>query len=231
MRPWHGYKSARTRAAPRSLCASVSAHGKARSRLKMRPAEKFRALVNTVGPKRALEVSGIGGTVTGDGWGVPGRSHRQLDRRRTQVSRGIQALADGDPDLRRCDSAIPFLHGRGDGLGLGVGTVVSIQCRRLPVHVGIAAGDGVQPAFHVVHRFTAQQAQAPAEDLGGGAVVDVQPRGPAGDVDPDLAQADPVFVDALVGVAGDEDVVGSFAPPDWSVQLDDEFVAQGPRHA
>ena len=136
MRPWHGYKSARTRAAPRSLCASVSAHGKARSRLKMRPAEKFRALVNTVGPKRALEVSGIGGTVTGDGWGVPGRSHRQLDRRRTQVSRGIQALADGDPDLRRCDSAIPFLHGRGDGLGLGVGTVVSSQCRRLPVHVG-----------------------------------------------------------------------------------------------
>ena len=76
------------------------------------------------------------------------------------------------------------------------------------MHVGFAAGDGVQATFHVVDGFAAQQSQAPAEDFGGGAVVDVQPCRAAGDVDADVAQADAVVVDALVGVAGDEDVVG-----------------------
>ena len=84
-----------------------------------------------------------------------------------QLQAARTALAVGDPDLRRSDSAIPFLHGRGGGLGLGVGTVVSTQCRRLPVHVGNCSRRWSPARVHVVDRFTAQQAQAPAEDLGG----------------------------------------------------------------
>ena len=49
------------------------------------------------------------------------------------------------------------------------------------------------------------------EVLRGGAVVQGQPLGPADDADAELGQHDPLAVDALVGVLGDEQVVGVLA--------------------
>ena len=66
---------------------------------------------------------------------------------------------------------------------------------------------GLDAVVEIVVVALAEQAQRPAEDLVGGAVVDPELLGASDDVDADLAQRGAPVVDPLMAVADDEHVV------------------------
>ncbi len=77
------------------------------------------------------------------------------------------------------------------------------------VHGRAVAEQRVDLAVQTGHRLGSEQRHRPGQDLLGGPVVQGQPVTPATDVDAQAGEGDPVVVDALVWVGGDEQVVGA----------------------
>ena len=116
-----------------------------------------------------------------------------------------------DSDLGRCYPVVdPFLHFLRDEGELDVAGAETFDDGCIAVDFGAASGDRVEVVVHVVDAAAVHQPEAPAEDLRGGAVVDGQPARASRDVDADLAKGHMIVVDALVSVAGEEQIVGVF---------------------
>ena len=118
------------------------------------------------------------------------------------------AEAGGHRDVGRFDARVqPLANLVNQGiqlLRLGAG---GDQDGPAAAQSGTVVGQRVDALVQGFDALSGHDARRPGEDLLGAAVVEAQPRRPAGDVDAEGAQRHPGVVDALVGVTGDEQVI------------------------